>query len=196
MKARPRFWTHMGITALAVSAFGLLLAGCGGDEPTATPSPTPPPPGATSTPTPDAAAAFQAEWDALSAAAQQEGQLIAALGGSGRPLREMYKVFADKFGIEVVVSRGSGREQASRVLAEQSAGRFEVDTFTGGLSTAIQTIGIWSMLNEKIPISRTVSGIEPRARSNRSRTSALAKSMFVLTSKATQNPTVFSLEKL
>lgn len=126
MKARPRFWTHMGITALAVSAFGLLLAGCGGDEPTATPSPTPPPPGATSTPTPDAAAAFQAEWDALIEAAQAEGKLIVeATGGAGRRYRPVSDFFAEKFGIDVTFATSG--DIPERIMAERQAGKYLVD---------------------------------------------------------------------
>ena len=126
MKARLSFWAHMGTVVLAVGAFGLLLAGCGGDEPTATPSPTPTQPGAEPTPTLDPEAAFQAEWDALIEAAQAEGKLIVeATGGAGRRYRPVSDFFAEKFGIDVTFATGS--DIPERIMAERQAGKYLVD---------------------------------------------------------------------
>ena len=81
------------ITAL-LSGLAAFAVACGADPtptpvPTPTPTPVPEPtatpvPGATAmpapeptaTPTPDAMAAFKEEWDALIAAAKQEGELV------------------------------------------------------------------------------------------------------------------------
>ena len=129
---RMRLW--LAVVTVSMVA---LAAGCGGD-PTATPTATPTPaPGATPTPTPDAAAVFQAEWDALIVAAQEEGELIIVMGGGGVPLNPVYDIFSEKFGIKVVTSRGSSRENGERVLAEQSAGRFTVDIVHSGLSSGL-----------------------------------------------------------
>ena len=117
---------------LAVVASALaLLAACGSD-PTPTPAPTATPtpaPVATPTPTPDL---FLAEWDELIAAAQAEGQLLMAGGGGTVSLFPVYEIFAEKYGIEVTWGRGSAREISERLMAEQAAGRFEVDTLHAG----------------------------------------------------------------
>lgn len=128
--------------ALIASVMVLVLAACGQEDPTATPVPTATPtspPQAEEpapTPTPDAAAAFQAEWDALIAAAQEEGQVVLVLGGSaGRNYRPVLQFFQDKFGIEAVVSTGSGTAQSNRILAEREAGSYQVDVlWVGGTS--------------------------------------------------------------
>lgn len=120
-----------GVLLLLVS---LVLSACGTD-PTATPVPTATPTaapdvpaGPTATPTPDAAALFQAEWDALIAAAQAEGQLTIAAGGApSREYRGVVQQFQDTFGITTVMSTGSGSDTVNRVLAERQAGQFLVD---------------------------------------------------------------------
>jgi len=73
-------------------------------------------------------------WDETLAAAQKEGKLVVVLGGSAsRNYRPVFKFFEDKFGIRTVVSTGSGRGQANRLLAERGARRYEVDIImTGG----------------------------------------------------------------
>ena len=126
--------------ALIASAMVLLLAACGQDDPTATPRPTATPPPAVGdepTPTPDAAAAFQAEWEELIAAAQAEPELVLVLGGSaGRNYRPIADFFGEKFSIEMVVSSGSGTAQANRVLAERQAGSYLVDILFVGPTSA------------------------------------------------------------
>ena len=110
-----------------------------------TPTPTPVPPGVTVVPTPTAAAAvptptldasFTAEWERLIAAAQEEGKLVIAGGGGVQSIAPIYKIFEDKFGIKVVLGRGSSTEHANRILAEQAAGRFTVDVAHSGANSA------------------------------------------------------------
>ena len=122
---------QLGRLAVIVAAVALFLAACGAD-PTATPEPTPtPPPQATATP--DAAALFEAEWDALIAAAQTEGRVSLVFGGgAGRDFRPIAEFFGEKFGIEMVISSGSGRTLVNRVLAEQDTGRYLVDALYAG----------------------------------------------------------------
>ena len=116
------------ITGL-VAAFALmgLLAACGGGDPTPTSAPT-------ATPVP-AGDAFGTEWDELIAAAQAEGQVVLALGGSdSRTGRFAFAAFEKQFGVQIVASSGSGSDNANRILAEQGRGLFTVDivTVSGG----------------------------------------------------------------
>ena len=144
---------------LTVIALGmaLVLAACGAD-PTATPTSVPtatplqatpllqattlpqatPPPDATPTPTPtpDAAALFQVEWDALIEAAHEEGELSLTFGGAaGRAFRPIVAVFDEKFGITTTIATGSGSGHVNRVLAEQTAGQYQVDVMFGGATS-------------------------------------------------------------
>ena len=131
--------------AALLAVLAIVLAACGGD-PTPTPRPTSTPlpaqPTATSgaqeapaTPTPTADP-FLAEWDALIAAAQAEGEVILVFGGSaGRNYRPLAEFFGEKFGINAIVSTGSGSAQGERILAEQQAGQYEVGIMMIGATT-------------------------------------------------------------
>ena len=135
----------------AITLVGMLVvlvaaAACGSDptatpEPTATPVPPPTPtamamaddPTATPEPMVDP---FEAEWDALIAAAQEEGKLDAFICCAlGRVFDGHIDAFQDEFGIEIVSATGSSRQQADRVLAERAAGVYSLDVWTGGIST-------------------------------------------------------------
>ncbi len=111
------------------------LAACGSEEPTATPAS--PDPGAAA----DAPMGFAAEWEALIEAAKDEGRLVMAGGGSSVHVRKFYEHFGDLFRIRTVVSGGSGRDQANRMLAEQRAGRYEVDLVHAGFTTIKDRLG-------------------------------------------------------
>ena len=131
----PR-WNIGRMAGVAVLTLALgTLAACGSDEPTATP--TAPESGTTT----DAPMGFEAEWAALIEAAQEEGRLVMAGGGGSVPLRQFYAHFGDKFGIKTVVSGGSGTQQANRMLAEQAAGRYEVDLVQAGNTTIKERLG-------------------------------------------------------
>ena len=151
--------TMMGrLTALLL--MGVLVAvmtGACGSDPTATPAPTatPVPPTATpvpsqasdpapdptATPTPDAMMEFKSEWEDLIAAAQEEGEVTIVMGGSAsRNYRPVVAVFEEEFGITATVSTGSGGAQTDRVLAEQSAGRYDVDVLMIGGTSALRLI--------------------------------------------------------
>ena len=126
-----------GLLAVVAVAMALLLAACSAD-PTATPTsaPTPtPPPDAEPTATPDAAALFEAEWEALIKAAQEEGRLSVSGSGSVADIAPVYRIWGEKFGIRVTIARGGGRQNADRILAEQSVGRYTVDMVHSGGST-------------------------------------------------------------
>ncbi len=135
--SRKRF----GLLSVSAVVMALLLVACGAD-PTATPTSAPTataPAQAAPTPTPDAAALFQAEWAALIAAAQAEGEVVLTFGGSaGRNFRPVAAVFEEKFGVKTVIATGSGSAHVNRVLAEQTSGRYLVDAMYGG-ATSVNT---------------------------------------------------------
>ena len=127
----------IGFAGLAVVA--PLLAACGGDEPaaTATSQPTPTSPPATATATPKQA--WEIEWDETLAKAQEEGEVVFFAAGSlgNSDIRDHLRAgFEDKFGIKVIFSRGSSRQNADKVLAERVAGKYTLDVWMGGTGTA------------------------------------------------------------
>ena len=128
----------LGPLALVAAAMALVLAACGAD-PTATPTSAPTATPLPQAPTPDAAALFQAEWDALIAAAHEEGELSITFGGAaGRNFRPIGLHFGEKFGIEMQIATGSGSAHVNRVLAERTSGRYLVDVMYGG-ATSVST---------------------------------------------------------
>ena len=120
---------HRYLTVPIVSVLTLLLVACGTPDPTPTPPPTPT--SAESEPV----TGFDAEWAALIAAAQDEGRLIVSGSGGVGDIVPVYRIWGDKFGIRVTVARGSGRENADRLLAEQGVGRYDVDIVHAGADT-------------------------------------------------------------
>ena len=98
--------------------------------PTLRPGQTPfvQPPTATPAPTPTPDASFQGRWNALIEAAQEDGELVIIAGGSASVgMKNHIEYFQEKFGIKVIVGRGSGTDQANRILAERGNGRFTAD---------------------------------------------------------------------
>ena len=131
----PRWLTGLAGLALAGSA----LAACGGGEPTATPTTQPAATSAPATATPTPKAAWEIEWDTVLAAAQEEGQVVMFVAGSlGRSgLKEHLRRFEDQYGIKVIFSTGSSRQNADRILAERVANQFTLDVWMGGSATAL-----------------------------------------------------------
>jgi len=106
----------------ALMVLTLVLAACGGDDPTATTAPT------ATTPAQATADPFLAEWDALIAAAKEEGTVSIAAGGQpSRTYRPILDRFTDKYGIDVLVSTGGAGDTTNRVLAERDANKYTVD---------------------------------------------------------------------
>lgn len=132
-------------TGLAFLIFGLAvlllaIAGCGSEDPTPTATAAPTAtavPAATAaptaTPTPSKAA-WEIEWDALVAAAQEEGQL--EFDGYNLSFTPIFDRFEEIFGIKINSRLGSsGSSIADRLLAERGAGRYDLDGFRVGLTT-------------------------------------------------------------
>lgn len=151
-------WTLITALLLGLAAFAVA---CGADPtptpvPTATPTPVPAPtatpvPGATAmpapeptaTPTPDAMAAFKEEWDALIAAAQQEGELVFI--GAWGDYRPAILHFGEMYGINIVEGPASGRQSAERLLAERQRGVYAADSYNrgGGTFRRLGDAGTW-----------------------------------------------------
>ena len=121
------------LAVVLVGALAVVLSACGTPDPT--PTPTSPAAQDGSAPTSGALTGFEAEWDALITAAQAEGRLVVSGSGGIGDIAPVYKIWQDKFGIRVTISRGSGRANADRMLAEQGVGRFDVDMVHGGVTT-------------------------------------------------------------
>jgi iron(III) transport system substrate-binding protein len=85
---------------------------------------------------------FAAEWQTLYDAAKSEGRLDAFVCCTfGEYFDKLVQEFERLYpGIHVVSSGGSSDEQASKVLAEQEAGRYTLDIWMGGLSTSQQRL--------------------------------------------------------
>lgn len=107
-------------------------------------------PAPTPTPTVDP---FEAEWAALVAAAQAEGELEAFMSGAvGRGLPARIEVFEDQYGIPVTISAGSSRNQVEKVRAERDAGRFTLDIWIGGAGTANRSLLPGGMIDPLKPV--------------------------------------------
>ena len=119
-------FVRIGVLLGLLGTLALVLAACGGEDPTATPVP------------PDPASVFQTEWDALLKAAQAEGEVVTFIAGSlGRSdLKDLLPRFEEKYGINVIFSTGSSRQNADKTLAERAGGKFELDVWMGGSGTA------------------------------------------------------------
>ena len=120
-------------TRVALAALvGLLVAACGTEqEPTPTPPRVETPPGAVGQ------EAWEAEWEAAVAGAQEEGALVLVGGSAALYYRPVWERFEQQFGIEVNSSGGSASQLVDRLLAERNAGRYTVDIFLGGPGTMI-----------------------------------------------------------
>ena len=117
---------------VVVGVLALLLAACGSPDPTPTP---PSGPGGE-----EPLTGFEAEWAALIEAAQEEGRLIVSGSGGVAEIAPVYRIWGEKFGIRVTIARGSGSENADRMLAEQAVGRYSIDMVHGGASSISQRL--------------------------------------------------------
>ena len=72
------------------------------------------------------------EWDALVAAAQEEGEVVLS-GPSTQAVREnLPPAFEEAFGIKMTYDGGRTSETAARMAGERAAGVYSTDVFLGG----------------------------------------------------------------
>ena len=129
------------LVAAALAVLLGLLAACGSDDPTATATSPPSDTRPDSTSDTSGKAAWEIEWDETIAAAQEEGELSLAMSsGTTREFRPVYKAFQDEFSIRMILSGGSGRQSAERILAERAAGLYTVDIAQAGATTSLQRL--------------------------------------------------------
>lgn len=88
-----------------------------------------------------AGAHADAAWDALVRAARAEGKVEVILSGQ-MPTRlvKVMPEFEKKYGVKVNFQTGSGRQHASRILAERRVGRHSIDAWIGGAVTGNVTL--------------------------------------------------------
>ena len=104
-------------------------------------------------PTSGKAGSFQTEWEELRKAAQKEGELQAFICcGVGRAISPFVPKLEKKLGIKLVISSGSSRQNADRVLAERRAGRYTLDIWHGGMASANTRLIPQGVLREIVPL--------------------------------------------
>ena len=153
---RHRRWFAV---AVAVMALLLLVAACGGSDPTATPRPTDTPrPAATATPTPTlrpgetprptatptasptpGKAAWELDWDKTLALAKEEGKVVVTVFRTAD--RESVVQFSEAYPeIEVITPIIFGRDFTARVPLERQNGIYSNDVYMSGCTSAITGI--------------------------------------------------------
>lgn len=82
-----------------------------------------------------------AAWDKLVADAKAEGKVEVILSGQmPRRLAKVMPEFEKTYGVKVNFQTGSGRQHASRILAERRVGRYTIDAWIGGAVTGNVTL--------------------------------------------------------
>src|SRR5262245_43494350 len=122
----------------------MLIVACGGAAP-ASPAAGPPraPPAATQRVTPPAEVQLARnnydapEWQALIAAARQEGKVV--LGSSPTPATRLKlpAAFKERFGVELEYLGGRSSDLQTRLRGERAAGIYTVDVLIGGADSSV-----------------------------------------------------------
>jgi iron(III) transport system substrate-binding protein len=155
---RRHFLQWAGLAGAGLSASMLFSAGC------QTAQPPPSTGAASSTParssTPGGAAGdsppadWQPQWDALVAAARQEGTVV--LGGAPptpETRQELPEAFKRRFGVTMeylATTTGSTADVVNKAVAERSAGQHTIDVIVGG-SDPLYSVGYPEKLFDPIP---------------------------------------------
>lgn len=91
---------------------------------------------------------WQAEWDRTVAAAKKEGALFLYLYQGEGELGAMAQAFQKKYPeIQVTVTPGRGNTFAPKIMAERRAGKYLVDAYTAGATTAYEVFYRGKILN-------------------------------------------------
>lgn len=97
--------------------------------------------------------AFEIEWEALIVAAKAEGELQAFLCCAlGRKVTPVIEAFEAEFGISLVSSTGSSRNQVAKVIGERDAGKYTLDVWAGGARTSNTQMRPAGMLDPVKPL--------------------------------------------
>src|SRR6476620_9448658 len=84
---------------------------------------------------------WQAEWDRTVQAAKKEGSLSLYIYQGDGELGAVAQAFEKKFPeIHVVTTTGRGNTLAPRIMAERRAGKFLVDAYIVGATTAYEVL--------------------------------------------------------
>jgi len=95
-------------------------------------------------------AAWQAEWDRMVRAAEQEGQLTVSIGGYGAIIDA--GVFQKAYPkIKINHLTGAGTDLTARITAERRAGKYLVDVYNGGGNSLYQILYLGKMLDPLKP---------------------------------------------
>lgn len=141
-----------GTTTLVIAAIVLLtpliLGACGGG-PVSTPAAT----GTPKTVTDKVSKpGWEAEWEALLAAAKKEGTLTIYSTPSVDVMKEVAVPFKARFGIDVEYIVGRGEELARRMVAEQTRGIYNADVVISGGTTGLVTMKPQGLLGRLEPL--------------------------------------------
>ncbi len=111
-------------STLCLLAVMLLVAACTRAEPP---------------PTPTGETAWQAEWNAVLAAARKEGKVVVDVPAEvADQYRAAFRGFRERYGIEVETRAGGTAETAQVILRECAVGRQSLDVVLGGMSEALE----------------------------------------------------------
>src|SRR5579875_3532711 len=115
--------------AVLLALMALLLAACGPAASTAPPGGEPAVSGTAAGP----------EWDALVAAAREEGTVV-VLGPPTTELRRLPEAFQKRFGINLEYTGQASSDFAARLQAERSAGIYSADVVISGSNSMYEVL--------------------------------------------------------
>ncbi len=125
----------------------MLVSACGGGEVSAPQQPGPP----QAAPIGPAKGGPEAQWQALVAAAKEEGKLTLYTTSNATVINGVAVPFKQKYGIEIESVIGRGEELARRLQSEQTAGIFLADVVIAGGTTGLVTMKPQGLLDPLRP---------------------------------------------
>lgn len=106
---------------------------------------------------------WKVKWDRTLQAGQKEGSVVIyASASSASALKEAISLFRQKFGINLELTTGRGRELIVKVTRERSAGLFIGDIFFGGLNTIYSDVKPSGVLDQLEPLLMLPEVLDPK----------------------------------
>lgn len=140
----------IGSTALALLIIGgLILIACGPAAAPALPGPGAP---ADNVPPKISKSGWEAEWEKALAGAKKEGKVMVYSTQSVALIRELGRVFQEKYGVEVEVVSGRGEELTRRMETEKRAGLNLFDVVLAGGTTILLSMKPLGLLDKLEPL--------------------------------------------